>query len=132
MGRPRYHQPKDCAQVTASIAVQVFLHDPLLQWQLSPSKVAKTRAPRGRLAARTTELDSDSEEDDGNPADEHMAPIPNIDARHAISRVSVKLRGLDFQEGEALSVEGTVDQLIQRATDPVLLSHHYAGWAPWL
>lgn len=114
------------------MGVQVFLHDPLLQWQLSPSKVAKTRAPRGRLAMRSAEADSDNDEDGGNLANEHVPPMLNMDARHAISRVSVKLRGLDFQEGEALSVEGTVDQLIQRATDPVLLSHHYAGWAPWL
>lgn len=104
----------------------MFLHDPLLDWQLSASKVAKTRKPRASSSRAATPPDDTDEED----VDED-APGHNLDAAHAIRRVSVKLRGLDFQEGEPLSVEGTVEQLLRMAMDPIRLSHHFAGWSPW-
>ena len=115
------------------------MHDPLLDWQMSVDKIKKTRAPRrrgsggagGRVAAAATAATAaaaaDDDEDDAGAGE---APA-DVDARYAVGRVSAKLRGLDFQEGEPLSVEGTVEQLLQRATDPVRLSHHYVGWSSW-
>ena len=35
-------------------------------------------------------------------------------------------------EGEARSVEGQVQALLQEAADPDRLCRMYVGWAPWL
>ena len=35
-------------------------------------------------------------------------------------------------EGEAKSVEGQVQQLLQEAQDPDRLCRLFVGWAPWL
>ena len=49
-----------------------------------------------------------------------------------MARVAAKLRGIDFGEQEALSVQGQVEQLLLEATDPEKLSRHFYGWAAWL
>lgn len=90
--------------------VQVFVHDPLQAWAATPAKLSKHQRASG---------------DSGEPA---LSP----DAGHAISRVSDKLRGLDWGEPEQLSIEGHVTQLLHEATDPALLCMHFPGWAPWL
>jgi phosphatidylinositol kinase/protein kinase (PI-3 family) len=136
---------------------QVFLHDPLLDWQLSTKKIAKARPPkprsssggsagaaasgkpggktRGRSREATppaaTAVGGDGEDGGGDAADED-APPQNLDAKHAVDRVGAKLRGLDFQDGEPLSVEGTVEQLIQQATDPARLCRLFVGWSSWV
>lgn len=103
--------------------MQVFVHDPLLHWQPTPAKVAKTRGAR-----RTSGHASDHDDD---PA-LHLPPEVNINAEVAVGRVQTKLKGLDFEQSEPLSVQGQVDLLLVRAMDPNKLGEMFHGWAAWL
>ena len=48
-------------------------------------------------------------------------------------RLQQKLEGLeDPTSGEAMSVQGQVQLLLNEATDPENLCMLYHGWAPWL
>jgi phosphatidylinositol kinase/protein kinase (PI-3 family) len=100
--------------------MQVFVHDPLLQWQMTARKVTKKQHARER------------EGGDGAHDVGVGIVVGNLNAQQAISRVQVKLKGLDFGEGEPLSVQGQVDQLLVQAMDQDRLSRMYAGWAAWL
>ena len=60
------------------------------------------------------------------------ASLINADAERALLRVKHKLEGLEGGEGEARSVEGQVQQLLQEAADPDRLCRMYVGWAAWL
>lgn len=104
------------------IAVQVFVHDPLLHWQLSSAKVAKSRGSHH----------SSSDAGEGEDSGGGFAPERNPNAEQAVGRVQAKLKGLDFGQGEPLSVQGHVDLLLVKAMDPVNLSQMYVGWAAWL
>lgn len=92
------------------------MHDPLQTWAATPANLSK-RQRRGSTEAADTEAEE---------------PALSPDAGHAVSRVSDKLRGLDWGEPEQLSVEGHVAQLLHEATDPDRLCMHFPGWAPWL
>lgn len=47
--------------------------------------------------------------------------------------VEVQSRGFGVAgDGEALSVEGQVQQLLHDAQDPDKLCYMYVGWAAWL
>jgi phosphatidylinositol kinase/protein kinase (PI-3 family) len=109
-----------CHSQCSATHVQVFVHDPLLQWQMTAKKVTKTRHAHEREAG-------DGAHDDGG-----NIVVGNLNAQQAVSRVQVKLKGLDFGEGEPLSVQGQVDQLLVQAMDQERLSKMYAGWAAWL
>jgi phosphatidylinositol kinase/protein kinase (PI-3 family) len=101
----------------------VFVHDPLYIWGMTTAKAEKHRRGGG------------SEGGGGRDSDVGIGAasvIANADAERAISRVDVKLRGLDWNQGEALSVEGHVAALFQQAVDPANLAQHYVGWAAWL
>ncbi|KAK3160101.1 hypothetical protein QOZ80_1BG0055200 [Eleusine coracana subsp. coracana] len=96
--------------------IEVFIHDPLYKWALSPLKALQ----------RQKELDdTDSCLDDSQEAYEG-----NKDAARAILRVKQKLDG--YEDGEMRSVQGQVQQLIQDAVDVDRLSQMFPGWAPWL
>jgi len=93
--------------------LQVFLHDPLYQWTLSPLQALQKqdRATTGQAEAAV-----------GGVAG-------NRDARHAMLRIRQKLQGVE--RGEVLGVEGHVALLINEARDPNLLAKLYVGWSPW-
>lgn len=95
------------------MCMQVFVHNPLYQWEITAEKASKRQA-----------RDSDG-------AGEQLR-AGNADAGRAVARVACKLRGVDFGEQEALSVQGHVEQLLLEATDPEKLSRHFYGWAAWL
>lgn len=96
--------------------IEVFIHDPLYKWALSPLKALQ----------RQKETDyTDSCLDDSQEAYEG-----NKDAARAILRVKQKLDG--YEDGEMRSVEGQVRQLIQDAVDVDRLSQMFPGWGPWL
>lgn len=93
--------------------MQVFVHNPLYQWEITSEKASKRQARSGGGAGE-------------------QLRVGNADAGRAVARVAAKLRGVDFGEQEALSVQGQVEQLLLEATDPEKLSRHYFGWAAWL
>ncbi|KAM4115238.1 hypothetical protein ACJW30_04G133500 [Castanea mollissima] len=97
--------------------VEVFIHDPLYKWALSPLKALQ----------RQKETDDDIETILEDSQDECEG---NKDATRALMRVKKKLDG--YEEGEMRSVRGQVQQLIQDAIDPERLCHMYPGWGAWL
>lgn len=54
----------------------------------------------------------------------------NAMAERALSRVALKLQGLD--KGVVTSVEGQVNGLIQQAMDPSRMSRMFYGWQPFV
>lgn len=96
--------------------IEVFIHDPLYKWALSPLKA---------LQRQKETVDTDSCLEDSQEACEG-----NKDAARAILRVKQKLDG--YEDGEMRSVEGQVRQLIQDAVDVDRLCQMFPGWGPWL
>jgi len=94
--------------------VEVFLHDPLYKWTLSPLKAL-------RLQREETEI---GVHQDDNGEDK------NKGAERVLIRLKQKLQGYEY--GEPLSVQGQVTQLINEAVDTERLCKMYPGWAPWI
>lgn len=97
--------------------IEVFIHDPLYKWALSPLKALE----------RQKETDDDLETSLEDSQDQYEG---NKDAARALLRVKQKLDG--YEEGEMRSVHGQVQQLIQDAIDPDRLCNMFPGWAAWL
>ncbi|GAB2269841.1 hypothetical protein Dimus_004759 [Dionaea muscipula] len=97
--------------------VEVFIHDPLYKWALSPLKALE----------RQKETDEELQTGWEDSEDEYEG---NKDAARALLRVKQKLDG--YEEGEMRSVHGQVQQLIQDAIDPERLSHMFPGWGSWM
>lgn len=97
--------------------VEVFIHDPLYKWALSPLKALQ----------RQKETDDDLETSLEDSEEEYEG---NKDAARALLRVKQKLDG--YEEGEMRSVHGQVRQLIQDAIDPDRLCRMFPGWGAWL
>ncbi|KAF0686845.1 Aste57867_21373 [Aphanomyces stellatus] len=98
--------------------VEVFIHDPLYNWTLSPGKALRVQHDENEdmpIAANNSE-------------DENVADL----AARVLLRVKQKLQGYEDPTGEAMSVEGQVKYLIQMAQDPHNLCKIYPGWGPWL
>ncbi|XP_010663180.1 serine/threonine-protein kinase ATM isoform X4 [Vitis vinifera] len=97
--------------------VEVFIHDPLYKWALSPLKALQ----------RQKETDDDLETSLEDLEEEYEG---NKDAARALLRVKQKLDG--YEEGEMRSVHGQVRQLIQDAIDPDRFCRMFPGWGAWL
>ncbi|XP_062116268.1 serine/threonine-protein kinase ATM isoform X5 [Humulus lupulus] len=97
--------------------VEVFIHDPLYKWALSPLKALQ----------RQKESDDDLEASLEGSQDDYEG---NKDAARALMRVKQKLDG--YEEGEMRSVHGQVQQLIQDAIDSDRLCQMFPGWGSWL
>ncbi|KAL7139007.1 hypothetical protein ABFS83_09G021400 [Erythranthe nasuta] len=98
--------------------IEVFIHDPLYKWALSPLKAMQRQKDIDDDLDASLE-DSDDDEYEGNK-----------DAARALLRVKQKLDG--YEDGEMRSVNGQVQQLIQDAIDPDRLCHMFPGWGAWL
>lgn len=97
--------------------VEVFIHDPLYKWALSPLKALQRQKEIDEELE--TSLDDSDDECEGNE-----------DAARALMRVKQKLDG--YEGGEMRSVHGQVQQLIQDAIDADRLCRMFPGWAAWL
>ncbi|KAI4341400.1 hypothetical protein MLD38_026129 [Melastoma candidum] len=97
--------------------VEVFIHDPLYKWALSPLKALQ----------RQKEVDDETDICFEDSEDEYEG---NKDAARALMRVKQKLDG--YEDGELRSIHGQVQQLIQDAIDPERLGHMFPGWGAWL
>uniref|UniRef100_A0A0D3EIP8 Serine/threonine-protein kinase ATM n=1 Tax=Oryza barthii TaxID=65489 RepID=A0A0D3EIP8_9ORYZ len=96
--------------------IEVFVHDPLYKWALSPLKALQRQ--------------KESEDIDSCLDDSQEACEGNKDAARAILRVKQKLDG--YEDGEMRSVQGQVQQLIQDAADADRLCQMFPGWGAWL
>lgn len=97
--------------------IEVFIHDPLYKWALSPLKALQ----------RQKETDYDLDTSIEGSQDDYEG---NKDAARALLRVKQKLDG--YEEGEMRSVHGQVQQLIQDAIDPERLCQMFPGWGAWM
>ncbi|KAJ7559328.1 hypothetical protein O6H91_04G079500 [Diphasiastrum complanatum] len=100
--------------------IEVFIHDPLYKWALSPLKALQRQQ-------ETDDLDDD-ESSEANGSPENVEG--NKDATRALLRVKQKLDG--YEQGEMRSLQGQVQQLIQDAQDPEHLAQMFPGWGAWL
>jgi len=112
--------------------VGVFVHDPLYKWTITAERASKAQR-------RTHGGDGADAENGGRggtatatPLEAGSAAAPPADATRAISRVQAKLDGTDFDDGEALPVEGQVQRLLRDARDPANLAHMFSGWSAWV
>jgi ataxia telangiectasia mutated family protein len=109
--------------------LEVFVHDPLYRWTLSPLKALRIQE-EGGISNPTNIINNEStnkeEENEMNQKSHNDA------ATRALIRVKQKLEGFEDPNGNALSIEGQVKQLIHSAQDPHNLCHLFPGWAPWL
>ncbi|KAF8657076.1 hypothetical protein HU200_060414 [Digitaria exilis] len=96
--------------------IEVFIHDPLYKWALSPLKALQRQ--------------KDTDYTDSCLDDSQEAYEGNKDAARAILRIKQKLDG--YEDGEMRSVQGQVQQLIQDAVDVDRLCQMFPGWGPWL
>ncbi|KAK7317181.1 hypothetical protein RJT34_01188 [Clitoria ternatea] len=97
--------------------VEVFIHDPLYKWALSPLKALQ----------RQKEMDDDLEASLEENQNDYQG---NKDATRALLRVKQKLDG--YEDGEMRSIHGQVQQLIQDAIDSERLCQMFPGWGAWL
>lgn len=98
--------------------IEVFIHDPLYKWALSPLKALQRQQD-------TIEFDEFKED----IADLESSG-ENKDAARALMRVKQKLDG--YEGGDMRSIQGQVQQLIQDAQDSERLCQMFPGWAAWL
>lgn len=97
--------------------VEVFIHDPLYKWALSPLKALQRQKETEDYDGMN--LEGLQEEFEGNK-----------DAARALMRVKQKLDG--YEGGEMRSIHGQAQQLIQDAIDTDRLSHMFPGWGAWM
>ena len=129
---------------------EVFIHDPLYRWMLSPVQAMKHQ--------RRQEDDEEDEEDDGrggrggrgsragrgyrdrpSAGGDHEGTTGEGGERHesgaaerTLLRIKEKLSGFEDANDSAMSVQGQVRVLIAEATSPEQLCKLFHGWAPWL
>lgn len=97
--------------------VEVFLHDPLYKWTLSPMKA---------MNIQRDENDYFSD----NTSKTGLEDTRTADAEYILHRFKRKLLG--HENGGLLSVEGQVKQLIKEAQDPERLCRMFSGWGAWI
>ncbi|KAL6583807.1 hypothetical protein OROMI_003096 [Orobanche minor] len=98
--------------------IEVFIHDPLYKWALSPLKAMRHQKDADDDLVVSLDIAGDDVYEG------------NKDAARALLRVKKKLDG--YEDGEMRSVHGQVQQLIQDAIDPDRLCHMFPGWGAWL
>eukprot|EP01119_Soliformovum_irregulare_P003410 TRINITY_DN1390_c0_g2_i1.p1 TRINITY_DN1390_c0_g2~~TRINITY_DN1390_c0_g2_i1.p1 ORF type:complete len:551 (-),score=136.76 TRINITY_DN1390_c0_g2_i1:183-1682(-) len=96
--------------------VEVFIHDPLFKWALSPLQALRVQR----------DFNEFSIDEEGTP----NSATGNTDAERTLLRIKQKLQGYEY--GETLTVVGQVHQLINEATDEAKLCRMFPGWAPWV
>ncbi|GMF57537.1 unnamed protein product [Phytophthora fragariaefolia] len=126
--------------------LEVFVHDPLYRWTLSPLKALRIQEGGQHRMKSSVDSRSSSRSNSGygggggtgntneeQPADEtHGEPGSADAAARALIRVKQKLEGYEDPNGSALSIEGQVKHLLSAAQDPHNLCKLFPGWAPWL
>ncbi len=135
---------------------EVVVRDPLYKWSLSPLEARKKQL-RSKLKGLSKKDNGDGGgaegtfrdgsgaavggQSNGTGSDEaHVQMASGLErgatdmdvAYRTIMTMRSKLQGYENPTGEALSVEGHVEILVQSATDTKKLSRLYSGWAAWL
>ena len=98
-----------------SLVIEVFLHDPLYRWALSPLEGYAVQ--KSKKTSYVVESSSSTTKN-------------NRDAERALIRLKEKLLGQE--DGELLGVKGQVNKLISEATAIDKLGVMFSGWSPFL
>ncbi|OQS07464.1 phosphatidylinositol kinase (PIK-5) [Thraustotheca clavata] len=98
--------------------LEVFIHDPLYNWTLSPIKALRMQQENQLPMTKSSDV----------MPEENLADA----ASRALLRVKQKLQGYEDPAGDAMSVQGQVQRLIHVARDPHNLCKLFPGWGPWL
>lgn len=106
---------------TLSTILEVLLYDPLYAWTISTEKAYRHQRDE-EVAGSTNGGSNDYAEDEDR----------NLTANRALLRVQAKLKGQANENTGYSSIEGQVENLIQQATNPALLSRLFCGWKPFL
>jgi len=104
--------------------LEVVVHDPLYKWCLSPVQARRRQISDDQMDEDFIDVNHDNNNDNGN--------YQRDTAERALTRIRSKLQGFDDPTGEALSVEGHLELLINDATDDDNLSKIFPGWSPWV
>ncbi|KAL7693861.1 putative serine/threonine-protein kinase ATM [Plasmopara halstedii] len=112
--------------------LEVFVHDPLYRWTLSPLKALRIQGEQNTKSMHTRSSGKFDGVDSMENTQAHAEPGSLDAAARALIRVKQKLEGYEDPNGSALSIEGQVKQLISIAQDPQNLCKLFPGWAPWL
>ncbi|KAF9427654.1 hypothetical protein BGZ94_004455 [Podila epigama] len=97
-----------------------FVHDPLVEW-------AKSGRKRGQQV-QLRDLGNAGGGSTSDLADSHQREKAHL----TIYQIRKKLIGTDTANGQQLSVEGQVQELIQTATSPENLAKMYIGWSAYM
>jgi Phosphatidylinositol 3- and 4-kinase/FATC domain len=139
---------RKCCEVTLEImrenkdlvmmVCEVFLHDPLYNWSLSPLKIIQDQLQKDDRVVDLEDENDIYEDSAENSAGDGAAAAQGVEdleeengndkAQQALTRVSEKLDGLELTE--RLSVEAHVARLIDQARSFDVLSTVYCGWSP--
>ncbi|RLN54888.1 hypothetical protein BBJ28_00002916 [Nothophytophthora sp. Chile5] len=119
--------------------LEVFVHDPLYRWTLSPLKALRIQegeqdggsavSSRKRRVSRGSGIvDESSSMDDTQPMEGNKTEANSSDAAaRALIRVKQKLQGYEDPNGNALSIEGQVKHLVSAAQNPHNLCNLFPG-----
>ncbi|RLN97089.1 hypothetical protein BBJ28_00003320 [Nothophytophthora sp. Chile5] len=119
--------------------LEVFVHDPLYRWTLSPLKALRIQegeqdggsavSSRKRRVSRGSGIvDESSSMDDTQPVEGNKTEANSSDAAaRALIRVKQKLQGYEDPNGNALSIEGQVKHLMSAAQNPHNLCNLFPG-----
>jgi len=102
--------------------IEVFVHDPLYAWALSPIQALRKQAQEGR---------SDQEPRPPRGGGSDLGALgETADAQRVLQRVRRKLEG--NEKGQILEVQGQVQHLFREAQSKDNLCQMYCGWGPWV
>ena len=102
--------------------IEVFVHDPLYAWALSPIQALRKQAQEGRI-------DQEPRPPRGGGSD-LGALGETADAQRVLQRVRRKLEG--NEKGQILEVQGQVQHLFREAQSKDNLCQMYCGWGSWV
>ena len=108
---------------------EVFIHDPLYQWTLSPTKAAKAQPELAINKNKALSLRTGSGADDKDNKEPTNA---TREAERALIRLHQKLQGYEDPNGNALSITGQVKYLIKQASSDENLCQMFEGWSAWV
>ena len=103
--------------------IEVFVHDPLYSWALSPVQALQKQAREERVRRQLQPLREKSS--DGTALLGETA-----DAQRVLQRVRRKLEGKE--KGQILEVKGQVQHLFREAQSKDNLCQMYVGWGAWV
>lgn len=98
--------------------VEVLVHDPLVDWALTPQAAAKRQQQQQKEGEKRQEQQGQSKQE------------RNAEAEKAVLNVRRKLEG--HVDGEAMMPEDQVQRLLEQASDVQRLCRMFPGWQPWL